>query len=143
MVAVDDFLKIDGIEIISFPIGGSGKGSSQDFSFRVPVNKSSPKLFLARATGEHSKSASQTCQEAGKTQQEYLNWKCIDLLIFGYVTSGNTGSDVVPIDQVTFNFTKIDVSYAHKRLPVPSIAAISAAQPQGWQKSPTSRLRKG
>jgi type VI secretion system secreted protein Hcp len=96
MASVDYFLKIDGIdgestqkghekeiELMSFSWGesnagsfagnmggGSGKVSMQDFHFTVPINKSSPKLFLACATGEHIKSAVLTCRKAGKTQQE-------------------------------------------------------------------------
>jgi type VI secretion system secreted protein Hcp len=129
MAAVDYFLKIDGIEgeslqkghekeieIMSFSWGeqnagsfsgnlggGSGKVSMQDFHFTVPVNKSSPKLFLACATGEHIKSAVLVCRKAGKTQQEFLKWKFTDLLISSYNTGGSGGSDVVPIDQVSFN----------------------------------------
>ena len=141
MAAVDYFLKIDGIdgeslqkghekeiEIMSFSWGeqntgsfsgnlggGSGKVSMQDFHFTVPINKSSPKLFLACATGEHIKGAVLTCRKAGKTQQEFLKWKFTDLLISSFNTGGSGGSDVVPIDQVSFNFTKIEVSYAPQK----------------------------
>jgi type VI secretion system secreted protein Hcp len=154
MAAVDYFLKIDGIdgesmqkghekeiEIMSFSWGeqnagsfagnlggGSGKVSMQDFHFTVPVNKSSPKLFLACATGEHIKSAVLVCRKAGKTQQEFLKWKFTDLLISSYNTSGSGGSDVVPIDQVSFNFTKIEVSYA----PQKQDGSLDAALPAGY-----------
>src|SRR5450432_358215 len=110
MAAVDYFLKIDGIdgeslqkghekeiELMSFSWGeqnsgsfagnmggGSGKVNMQDFHYTVPINKSSPKLFLACACGEHIKSATLTCRKAGKTQQEFLKWKFTDLLISSY-----------------------------------------------------------
>jgi len=37
--------------------GGAGKVSVQDFNFTMHVNKASPKLFLACATGQHIKEA--------------------------------------------------------------------------------------
>ena len=154
MAQVDYFLKIEGIEgeslqkghekeieIMSFSWGesnagsfagnlggGSGKVSMQDFHFTVPINRSSPKLFLACATGEHIKGATLTCRKAGKTQQEFLKWKFSDILISSYNTGGSGGADVVPIDQVSFNFTKIEVSYA----PQKQDGSLDAAIPAGY-----------
>jgi type VI secretion system secreted protein Hcp len=34
-----------------------------------------------------------------------------DVLISSYQTGGSEGADVVPTDQVSFNFAKIDVMY--------------------------------
>ncbi len=108
--------------------GGSGKVSMQDFHYTVPINRSSPKLFLACATGEHIKSATLTCRKAGKTQQEFLKWKFTDLLISSYNTGGSGGADVLPIDQVSFNFTKIEISYA----PQKQDGSLDAAIPAGY-----------
>jgi type VI secretion system secreted protein Hcp len=86
----------------------------QDFSFSMRVNKASPKLFLACASGDHIKEALLTCRKAGKEQQEYLKIKFSDLLISSYQTGGSNG-DVVPVEQVTFNFAKIELSYAPQK----------------------------
>ena len=136
MAAVDYFLKIDGIEgeaedakhgkeveVLSWSWGeqqmgshthgtggGAGKVSMNDFSFTMGVCKASSKLFLACATGEHIKSAILTCRKAGKEQQEYLKWTFSDLLISSYQTGGSQGQ-VVPVDSISFNFTKIEVAY--------------------------------
>ena len=154
MAAVDYFLKIDGIEgeslqkghekeieLMSFSFGetntgsfagnlggGSGKVSMADFHFTVPINKSSPKLFLACATGEHIKGATLTCRKAGKDQQEFLKWKFTDLLISSYHTGGSGGSDVLPVDQVSFNFTKIEVGYAAQK----ADGSLDAVIPAGY-----------
>jgi len=135
-MAVDYFLKIDGIQGESMDAkhkneidleswswgetqtgvsatgggGGAGKVSMQDFHFVMRVNKSSPKLFVACATGQHIPSALLTCRKAGKEQQEYLTWTFTDLLISSYQTGGSGGQDV-PVDQISFNFAKIEVSY--------------------------------
>src|SRR5437763_11024557 len=61
--------------------GGTGRVSMQDFNFTMTVNKATPKLMLACATGEHIKHAILTCREAGKEQHPYLVIKFTDLLI--------------------------------------------------------------
>ena len=140
MAIVDYFLKIDGIEgesmddkhkneidVQSWSWGetnvgdaahrggmGAGKVAMQDFHFTMRINKASPKLFLACATGQHIKEALLTCRKAGKEQQEYLKIKFSDLLVSNYQTGGSTG-DVVPIDQISLNFSKIEVTYAPQK----------------------------
>lgn len=141
MAAVDYFLKIDGIdgetqqkghagsiELASWSFGetnsgswaasgggGSGKVNMQDFHFVMHVNKASPKLFLACATGEHIRSAKLTCRKAGKTQQEFLKVTFTDLLVSSYQTGGSGSSDVIPTDQISLNFAKIEFDYAEQK----------------------------
>ncbi|MFI5379649.1 MAG: Hcp family type VI secretion system effector [Tepidisphaerales bacterium] len=135
-MAVDYFLKIDGIpgesldakhkdeiHIDSWSFGatqvgsssqdlglGSGKVNMQDFHFTMKANKASPLLFIACANGEHIKKAVLTCRKAGKTQQEFLIYTFTDLLISSFQTGGNA-SDVIPTDQISFNFTKVVKEY--------------------------------
>jgi len=140
MAAVDYFLKLDGIpgesaddkhkneiDIESWSWGevnsgshaaggggGAGKVHVNDINFTMRVNKASPKLFLACARGDHIKEALLTCRKAGKGQQEYLKIKFTDLLVSNYQTGGSMG-DVVPVDQISLNFAKIEVSYAPQK----------------------------
>ena len=65
----------------------------------------------ACATGQHIKDATLTGRKAGKGQQEYLDVQVPDVLISSYQTGGAEGGDIVPSDQVSFNFAKIDVEY--------------------------------
>lgn len=90
--------------------GGAGKVSMQDFNFVMRVNKASPKLLLACANGTHIPDALLTCRKAGKEQQEYLKIKFTDLLVSSYQTGGSAG-DVVPVDQISLNFSKIEYEY--------------------------------
>jgi type VI secretion system secreted protein Hcp len=141
MAAVDYFLKIDGIdgesqqdkhkneiELDSWSFGetnagtmarsmggGAGKVSMQDFHFVMHVNKASPKLFLACANGEHIKSAKLVCRKAGKTQQEFLKVTFSDILVSSYQTGGSGQSDVLPVDQISLNFAKIEFEYAEQK----------------------------
>jgi len=137
MAVVDYFLKLDGIdgeatdhkhgkeiEVESWSWGevqsgtsahgsggGAGKVSMQDFHFVMKVNNASPKLMLACATGEHIKKAVLTCRKAGKDQQEYLLVTMSDLLVSSYQSGGSAHSDVLPTDQISLNFSKIEWSY--------------------------------
>ena len=94
--------------------GGAGKVAMQDFHFTMRINKASPKLFLACATGTHIKEGLLICRKAGKEQQEYLKVKFSDLLVSSYQTGGSSG-DVVPVDQISLNFGKIEISYAAQK----------------------------
>jgi len=140
MAAVDYFLKIDGvpgestdskhkneIDLESWSWGqsnlgthagggggGAGKVNMQDFSFTMKVNKASPKLFLKCAVGEHIKEATLVCRKAGKEQQEYLKVKFSDLLVSSYQVGGSAGN-VVPVEQISLNFSKIEVQYAPQK----------------------------
>lgn len=90
--------------------GGAGKVVMQDFHFVMKVNKASPKLLLACATGAHIPKGTLTCRKAGTEQQEYLVIKFADLLVSSYQTGGSSG-DVVPTDQISLNFSKIEYEY--------------------------------
>ena len=94
--------------------GGAGKVAVQDFNFVMRVNKASPKLLLACAQGTHIKEALLTCRKAGKEQQEYLKVKFTDLLVSSFQTGGSAG-DVVPVDQISLNFAKIEYEYCPQK----------------------------
>ena len=93
----------------------AGKVHFEPFHFTMHVNKASPALFLACATGDHIKEALLTCRKAGKEQQEYLKIKFSDLMVSGYKTSGSAHEHVQPVDEITINFTKIEVNYAPQK----------------------------
>ena len=139
MATIDFFLKMDGIpgeskdvkhkgeiDLESFSWGetnqsgssagrGAGKVSMQDFSFTTKVNKASPLLFLSCAMGKHIKDAVLTARKAGKGQQEYLVFKFTDLLISSYQVGRSEAGADVPMDQVSFNFARIDFEYRSEK----------------------------
>ena len=140
MAQVDYFLKIDGIQgestddkhkneidVQSWSWGetntgdaahrggmGAGKVSMQDFHFVMHINKATPKLMEACATGQHIKSAILTCRKAGGTQQEYLKVTFSDLIVSSYQGGGSHG-DMIPVDQVSLNFSKIEYEYKEQK----------------------------
>ena len=91
--------------------GGAGKVSMQDFHFTMKVNTASPKLFLACATGEHFKKATVHSRKAGKTQQVFYTVVFSDCLVSSFQTSGSGSSDVIPMESISLNFSKIEIEY--------------------------------
>jgi type VI secretion system secreted protein Hcp len=84
--------------------------------FTAKVNKGSPLLLEACATGKHIPKATLTLRKAGGKQQEYLTYKLADVLVSSYQCGGSDGSgDALPTDQFSLNFTKIDFSYAPQK----------------------------
>lgn len=108
--------------------GGSGKVSMQDFHFVMPHNNASPKLMLACASGEHIKKAVLICRKAGKDQQEFLKIVLSDVLVSSYQTGGSAHGDVIPLDQVSINFGKIE----HHYKPQKADGSLGAAVIAGW-----------
>jgi len=136
-MAVDMFLKLDGIKgeskdhkhkdeihIESFSWGmsqtgahgaggggGAGKVAMHDFNFNMFVNKASPKLMLACATGDHLKTAKLTVRKAGGDQQEFMTITFSDILVSSYSTGGSSGGDSVPTESISLNFAKVEFEY--------------------------------
>ena len=90
--------------------GGAGKATFHDFNFTHHVDKASPVLLKACATGEHIKEATITVRKAGKGQQEFLIIKMSDVLITGVNLSG---AEDVPAgaEHVALQFAKVALEY--------------------------------
>jgi type VI secretion system secreted protein Hcp len=90
--------------------GGAGKASFHDFTFTHHVDKASPVLMKACATGEHIKDATITVRKAGKGQQEYLVITMTDVIVTSVSTSVSAEGGAT-IEGVTLVFAKVDLEY--------------------------------
>ena len=90
--------------------GGAGKGSFQDLHCSSTVNKASPNLAKASASGKHISKAILYVRKAGGKQQEYYTVTLEDILISGY-QSGGSGGDILPMDSFSLNYAKIKFEY--------------------------------
>jgi type VI secretion system secreted protein Hcp len=90
--------------------GGEGKANFNDFNFTHHIDKASPVLMKACATGEHIKDATITVRKAGKGQQEFLIIKMADVLITGVAPSG-AGDGAATAEHVALQFAKVDLEY--------------------------------
>jgi type VI secretion system secreted protein Hcp len=137
-MAFDAFLKIDTIDgesqdskhskeiqLLSFSFGadqpgsssmgggaGTGKVNMHDLSVLKQVDKASPKLLVACATGQHISSAVLTARKAGGDQQDYMIVTLSDVIVSSVQASGHAGgADGAPSEQVSLNFSKINFEY--------------------------------
>jgi type VI secretion system secreted protein Hcp len=118
--SLDDKHK-DEIEVLSFSWGvsntgsmasgsggGEGKATFHDLSFVHNVDKASPVLMQACATGTHLKDATITHRKAGQGQQEFMIVKMNDVIITS-VTHGGSGDG--HSENVSLAFAKVNVEY--------------------------------
>lgn len=90
--------------------GGQGKASFHDFSFTHHIDKASPLLMKACATGEHLKEATITVRKAGKGKQEFLIIKMTDIIITS-VASGGASDEAATAESVAIQCAKVDLEY--------------------------------
>ena len=89
---------------------GAGKATFHDFTFTHHIDKASPLLMKACATGEHIKDATITVRKAGRGQQEYLIITMTDLLVTSVSTSVVAEGDAT-MESVVLAFAKVDLEY--------------------------------
>jgi type VI secretion system secreted protein Hcp len=163
MAQVDYFLKIDGIkgestdkahkgeiEIESFSWGetndvdrssrsaglGAGRVAMQDMHVTKKNDSASPLLMFACAKGDHLKSALLTCRKAGGTQQDYMKITLTDAMISSYQIGGSSGGDIVPTDQFSMNFAKIEFSFA----PQDQTGKLGSPIKTGWDLTTNTKV---
>ena len=90
--------------------GGAGKVSFHDFTFTHHVDKASPPVMKACATGQHISDATITVRKAGQGQQEYLIIKMKDILVTSVSTSVSA-EEGTTIESVVLAFAKVDLEY--------------------------------
>jgi type VI secretion system secreted protein Hcp len=155
----DYFLKIDGIagesqdprhqgeiEVESFSwsetflasaagAGGAGKVHVQDLHITKQIDKASPLLMLAAASGRHLTSAVLTAQRPGKEPLDYLTISLGGVMVNSYQTGALAGQPV-PTDQVSFSFRQIEIVY-RPQLPDGSLASPVMA---GWDVAANHKM---
>jgi type VI secretion system secreted protein Hcp len=131
-MAVNMFLKLDGvtgesthkshkdeIEVLSFSWGVShpvpatrnerrrpGRAQASDISFTMSVNKASPTLMLACATGRHLKQGLFVIETAGEVPFAFYKVTVTDVIVTSYQTGG---ASELPMDSFSLNFRTLRV----------------------------------
>lgn len=90
----------------------SGKTEHQHFNFTKQVDKASPKLNLFCSNGVNLKKVEvHICRQADSKKIPYLKYSFEPCLISSVQIGGSTAGDDRPIEQVSFNYTKVTWSY--------------------------------
>jgi type VI secretion system secreted protein Hcp len=137
-MAFDAFLSVDGvdgeakrkgfegqIELLSFNLGahnpttigsggggGSGKVVLSPFACTKVTDKASPALFQACCMGKHFPKAAVTLHKAGgDAAVDYLKYAFEKVFIQSIDWSGSSGGDDRPIEQLSFAYGKVEITY--------------------------------
>jgi type VI secretion system secreted protein Hcp len=92
--------------------GGVGKVQLSDLSFTHLLDKASPSLMKACATGTHLKEAVLTERKAGGDQQEFLIIRMSDAMVTSVQASASADGAV---EQVSLQFARVDLEYKPQR----------------------------
>ena len=152
MAQADFFLKIDGIQgesqdathtneiqLYSVNFGvtntgsggfGTGSGSSKsnvhDMTFTKLVDKASPNLFIACATGKSIGNATVILRKAGGDKPvEYLVYKLTEVFVSSLNTSASEGGGIAQ-ESLSLNFSKVEWTYKPQNADGSAGAAITA-----------------
>jgi type VI secretion system secreted protein Hcp len=89
---------------------GSGRASLQDLTFTHHVDKASPLLMKACATGEHIRDAVIAVRRAGANQQDFLLVTMTDVVVTAVSTSVIAEGDAM-VESVGLAFGSVDLEY--------------------------------
>jgi type VI secretion system secreted protein Hcp len=140
------------IEVLSYSWGASqatggaasasGNNAGQrvdihDFAVVKQLDKASPKLFLSCATGESIGDVTLELCKAGGDKQKYMSYKMSDVLVAS-VRPGGTGKggDALPLEEVSFRFSKIQLEY----IPIDKTGKPQGQVPAGWDLARNAKI---
>jgi len=137
-MAFDAFMKINGvvgestddqhkewIELLSFSWGvqqpksvvssagslAAERADFGDFSITKVIDKASPKLATACASGEHFSEVKIEVCRAGGDKQKYMEYKLTDVITTGFRLAGHKSNEILPVEEVSFSYGKIEKNY--------------------------------
>lgn len=161
-MAFDAFLMIEGIDgeskddkhkneidVVSFNWGTSQPGlangapasrdrnvSVSEISIVKHVDAATPKLLASSCAGATIPSAVLTVRKPADNQSgslEFLKIKMSDVMISSIAAEGNTQTEPMPLEQLSLNFSKVELTYASD-----SVGTLTGACGAGFQKADLS-----
>ncbi len=90
--------------------GGVGKARLADIILTKKTDKSTQKLVMACATGDHIKSGVLIFRKAGKDPQEFLKFALTQVMVSSVSFGDDAGGDL-PHETISLAFAKIEVEY--------------------------------
>jgi len=93
---------------------GVGKVKVHDIRLTKKIDKSSPGLFSACASGERIKEGRLTVRKAGEKPLEYIKFKLSDVLVSSYQV-GHADGEEIPTDSFTLSCAKFQIEYQEQK----------------------------
>lgn len=114
----------------------AARATFRDFSIHKRLDKASPKLMLACASGQHFKAVTLELCRTGGDKQPFVTYKFGDVIITSVAPSGDTGSDLSS-ETVSFSYGQIEWKYT-KLDPQSGIARETVTA--GWDIKKNKKL---
>ncbi len=138
MAAYDIFLKLDDIvgdssndkfakwiELASYSVGAqlvspsqgnasgraTGKPTCAPFNANKVVDRASPPLLAALATGRHFSKGEIDIVGTGERASVFLKYELQDVLVTSYQDAGAEGGDNSPMEGLSLNFSKMTITF--------------------------------
>jgi type VI secretion system Hcp family effector len=89
--------------------GGAGKATFDPLRFVKPLDKNSPKLLEAAATGDHSRGATLTVYQEG-TSTVLAVYQLTDVLVSVDIHSDNGKPESFPLEDVSLLYSKVELT---------------------------------
>ena len=106
---------------------GAGRATFTDLSVTKVLDKASPALLLAVATGRHIRTATLTVTSGGPRPIEYLTVQLEDVLVTSCLLADPADPDR-PVENVSFQYGKIRVSYTQQS----ATGGVGTVSTFGW-----------
>ena len=106
---------------------GAGRATFTDLAVTKVLDKASPALLLAVASGRHIRTARLTVTSGGPRPLEYLTVDLEDVLVTSCLLADSADPDR-PVENVTFDYGKIRVNYSQQS-PTGALGVVSSF---GW-----------
>src|SRR5262245_29706145 len=163
MARTDFFLKLDGIkgestdathageiDVESFSWGetnvttigsatggaGAGRVKFDQLIITTRVSSASPQIAGMCAAGQHFPTGTLTVRKAGGKQEDYYKVNFKLLFITKYRSVAAVGTDVIPRDEITFEFGEYSIEYR----PQTKDGSLGSAVITGWNQIRNTRV---
>ncbi len=154
-MALEFFIKLDGIdgestdskhknwiEVLSYSHGVEQEGATRsgggqstvgrahfsDFSIVKTIDKASPKLALVCASGQHIANVKMELCQSTKDKHPYMKYNLYDVVLSSVRPSGNKTSDILPLEEVSMRYAKIEWEFT----PMDGAGKVGAATKANW-----------
>jgi type VI secretion system secreted protein Hcp len=107
--------------------GGGGKVNIQDLSFTKYIDSSTHTLLQRTFDGKHIPEGTLSVRKAGGTPLDYVIIKMTDIMVTSVSTGGSGGEDRLT-ENVTLNFSKVEIDY----VPQKADGTGEAPKQAGW-----------
>ncbi len=91
--------------------GGAGRARFTDLTFTHRVDRASPQLWKACATGQHIRDGVLSVARPGAGTLDYLVVKLSDVTVTSAMMSDSAADTLVPVESVSLAFVKVEYSY--------------------------------